>query len=107
MEPTRRTHPTSHGLGVAVILGRILAFLKARPGASLGEIAAEVGASPEAVRDMLATLQRKGLAHRWKATPGCGSACQQCAQGQIEVYCIGPAPVVDDDREGCGSNRNA
>lgn len=88
-----------------MILGRILTFLETRPGASLGEIAAELDASPDAVRDMLATLQRKGLAHRWHANQGCGTSCQQCARGQIEIYCIGPAPVAPADAQACPPER--
>jgi hypothetical protein len=80
-----------------MILGRILEFLAARKVASLGEVAAAVGSSPDAVRSMLDTLQRKGLVHRYRPQGGCGSSCRQCEQGTIEVFAHGPEPLESPD----------
>jgi hypothetical protein len=77
-----------------MILGRILDFLAAHRVASLGEIAAAVGSSPDAVQGMLDTLQRKGLVHRYQPQGGCGTTCRQCTQGTLEVYGHGPAPSL-------------
>jgi len=76
-----------------MILGRILEFLAAHKVASLSEISRGVDSSPDAVRSMLDTLQRKGLVHRFKPAGGCGSSCRECAQGEIEVYAHGARPV--------------
>jgi hypothetical protein len=73
-----------------MILTDILEFLQTRDAASLGEIARHVGAEPAAVRDMLHTLQRKGKVHRPALGGGCGSTCQQCAAGSLELYAWGP-----------------
>jgi hypothetical protein len=73
-----------------VILTEILEFLQQRDAASLGEIARHVDAEPAAVRDMLATLQRKGKVHRPALAGGCGSTCRECASGSTELYALGP-----------------
>jgi len=84
-----------------MILGRILDFLAAHRVASLGEIAAAVGSSPDAVRGMLDTLQRKGLVHRYEPEGGCGTTCRQCTQGMLEVYGHGPQPLKSPDVSRC------
>jgi len=76
-----------------MILDRILAFLREQRTASLGEIARAVNSSPDAVRSMLDTLQRRDLVHRFRPESGCGTACRACAQGDIEVYGHGPRPT--------------
>ena len=72
-----------------MILGRILDFLAVQKVASLSEVARAINSSPDAVRSMLDTLQRKGLVHRFRPQGGCGTTCRQCAQGEIEVYGYG------------------
>ena len=84
-----------------MILGRILDFLAAHQVASLAEIARSVDSSPDAVRSMLQTLQRKGLVHRFEPQGGCGSSCQQCGQGTIEVYGHGAEPAQRVDVSLC------
>ena len=56
-----------------------------------GDIAAAVDSTSGAVRNMLATLQRKGLVVRYRPPAGCGTACRQCTQGDIELYCLADA----------------
>ena len=56
-----------------------------------GDIAAAVDSTSGAVRSMLATLQRKGLVVRYRPPAGCGTACRQCTQGDIELYCLADA----------------
>ena len=84
-----------------MILGRILDFLAAQKVASLSEIARAVDSSPDAVRSMLDTLQRKGLVHRFQPPGGCGSSCRECAQGEIEVYGHGARPGRSADVSLC------
>lgn len=74
-----------------MILQRLLAHLRGTPAASVVELARAVDASPDAVRRMLDTLQRRGLVHRVAAPRGCGSSCGGCAQGDIELYGAGSA----------------
>ncbi len=76
-----------------MILERLLDFLAAQKVASLTEIARQMDSSPDAVRSMLETLQRKGLVHRYRPQEGCGTGCRQCGQGTIEVYGHGPEPL--------------
>jgi hypothetical protein len=85
-----------------VILADILEFLQQRDAASLGEIARHVKAEPAAVRDMLATLQRKGKVHRPMLAGGCGSTCQQCAAGNAELYASGPPRAASSLPTQCG-----
>ena len=85
-----------------MILADILEFLQQRDVASLGEIARHVGAEQDAVRNMLATLQRKGKVHRASPGGGCGSSCQQCATGSLELYALGPEQASIPLASPCG-----
>ena len=85
-----------------MILADILEFLQQRDAASLGEIARHVSAEPAAVRDMLVTLQRKGKVHRSTPGGGCGSTCQQCATGSLELYARGPQKTPVQLSPPCG-----
>lgn len=71
-----------------MILQQVLGLLRERGVAGVNEIAAAVGSDPAVVRDMLATLQRRGLVERHQPLQGCGSTCRQCAQADIESYCL-------------------
>ena len=86
-----------------MILADILEFLQQRETASLGEIARHVSAEPAAVRDMLLTLQRKGKVHRPEPAGGCGSTCQQCAAGSLELYAWGPQQSSTQLPPQCGT----
>ena len=85
-----------------MILARVLDFLDANRVAGLTEIARAVDSTPEAVRSMLQTLQRRGLVHRLEPQAGCGSACRQCAQGSVEIYGHGPQPAQLPGTKACG-----
>lgn len=86
-----------------MILTDILDFLQQRDAASLGEIARHVNAEPAAVRDMLVTLQHKGKVHRPSMGGGCGSTCQQCATGSLELYAWGPQKASVQLPPQCGA----
>ena len=90
-----------------MILADILDYLQQRDTASLGEIARHVSAEPAAVRDMLVTLQRKGKVHRATAGGGCGSTCQQCATGTLELYAWGPETASPELSPSCGRPQEA
>jgi Fe2+ or Zn2+ uptake regulation protein len=84
-----------------MILERVLELLAQRKVASPDEIARALNSSPDAARSMLQTLQRKGLVHRIQAQAACGSSCNQCMQGSVEIYASGPAPVQAVDLGDC------
>lgn len=76
-----------------MILGRILDYLNDHGYAAVGEIARALDSSPEAVRSMLQTLERKHRVHRWQVQAGCGSSCRQCHGVEVELYAAGPPPA--------------
>ena len=84
-----------------MILLRVMQLLEQRKVASADEIARALNSSPAAVRSMLQTLQRKGLVHRVQAQADCGSRCNQCMQGSVEIYASGPAPVRAAESGNC------
>ena len=90
-----------------MILADILDYLQQRETASLGEIAHHVSAEPATVRDMLVTLQRKGKVHRATAGGGCGSTCQQCAAGTLELDAWGPGTASPELTPPCGAPPDA
>ena len=65
-----------------MILGRVLDYLAANRVASPTQIAAGIGSTPDAVRGMLGTLQRRGLVR----SAGCGAGCRQCTEPELEMY---------------------
>ena len=69
-----------------MILTELRRVLQARGPLSLGEIARQLDASPEAVRAMLEIWIGKGRVARLATTAGCGSSCQRCDAAQIEFY---------------------
>jgi hypothetical protein len=75
-----------------MILARILDYLSAHQAAGIGELAGAVGSTPDAVRSMLDTLQRRGLVHPVRPGSACGTSCRQCSQPGTEIYAPGPAP---------------
>ena len=62
-----------------MILQALLAFLERHPVAGVGEIAHAIGASPDATRSMLATLERRGLVETCQPSGGC-RGCDACGQ---------------------------
>jgi hypothetical protein len=86
-----------------MILQRLLAHLKTSGAATLEELARVVDAPPDAVSNMLETLERKGLVHRRQTTRGCGATCRQCNQIGFDVYCLGATPAGDGFPSGCGA----
>jgi hypothetical protein len=83
-----------------MILQRVLDVLAAKQVAGPETIAAAIGSSPEAVRSMLATLQRRGLVQRYSPLGGCDSGCKQCDQGAGEWYRLTPVGKGPGDAGG-------
>jgi predicted ArsR family transcriptional regulator len=85
-----------------VILQRVLELLAANAVASPATIATAVGSTPDAVRNMLATLERRGLVQRYAPPSACAGGCQQCGQGTAEFYRLAPVSRDDAGDEGGG-----
>ncbi len=69
-----------------MILSRVDAYLKERGRVSLLDLAHGLDATPEALRDMLALLERKGRVRRLPAGTACGGGCNRCAPESVELY---------------------
>lgn len=68
-----------------MILSRVNDYLQQHRRASLTDMAHGLGTTPDALRDMLAILERKGRVRRLPAGTACGG-CNKCAPATIELY---------------------
>ena len=68
------------------MLTRVDAYLRLNRRASLRDMALVLAASPEALREMLAVLERKGRVRRLPAGTTCGGGCSKCAPTDVELY---------------------
>jgi hypothetical protein len=69
-----------------MILSRVSDYLRERRRASLTDMALGLGATPEALRDMLAILERKGRVRRLPAGTPCGGGCSKCHPSSVDLY---------------------
>lgn len=69
-----------------MIIQRLRAHLKENGRASLFDMAAKLGTSPEALRNMVAVLEKKGQVRRLPQGTLCGGGCTSCAPETIELY---------------------
>lgn len=70
-----------------MILTRLSQYLRLNGRASLDDMAIALDASPDALRAMLTTLQRKGRVRRLPPPkPACGTSCNGCGQARVEMY---------------------
>ncbi|RJX33017.1 MAG: sugar metabolism transcriptional regulator [Oxalobacter sp.] len=69
-----------------MILQRISDHLKQRRRDSIHDMAQTLNTSPDALRNMLAILERKGLVQRLPSGTPCGGGCCQCRPETIEIY---------------------
>ncbi|WP_089725628.1 FeoC-like transcriptional regulator [Candidatus Thiosymbion oneisti] len=68
-----------------MILSELTAYLAEQERASLIDLSHRFGSDPEALRGMLAILERKGRARRLPAGTTCGG-CSKCDPASIEIY---------------------
>ena len=68
-----------------MILSKVTNHLREHGRASLSDMAANFSIAPDALRDMLAMLERKGRIHRLPAGTSC-SGCSKCQPENIEIY---------------------
>ena len=69
-----------------MILARVTDYLKTHRRAALIDMATGLDATPEALREMLAVLERKGRVHKLPAGTACGSGCNKCSPSSVELY---------------------
>lgn len=69
-----------------MILSKIADYLAGRQRVALIDLAHHLGSDPEAVRPMLATLERKGRVRKLPVGTPCTGGCSQCEPTSIEIY---------------------
>ncbi|WP_295386751.1 FeoC-like transcriptional regulator [uncultured Thiodictyon sp.] len=69
-----------------MILSELTGYLAQHRRAPLIDLATHFDASPDALRGMLATLERRGRVRRIANGAACGSGCGKCDQSQVETY---------------------
>ncbi|WP_206199348.1 FeoC-like transcriptional regulator [Parasulfuritortus cantonensis] len=67
-------------------MGFLTILLKQRKRASVIDMALGLDASPDALKGMLATLERKGRVRRLAAGTGCANGCCKCDPKTLELY---------------------
>lgn len=68
-----------------MILSRVNDYLKQHRRASVTDMALGLDAAPEALKGMLATLERKGRVRRLPAGTACTGCCK-CDPNAVELY---------------------
>ncbi|MBK1692821.1 FeoC-like transcriptional regulator [Ectothiorhodospira mobilis] len=79
-----------------MILSQLLDYLRTRRRASLLDMQHHFHAEPEALRGMLATLERKGRVRRLPPGTICGAGCSHCDQQAPELYEIAEATALPE-----------
>ena len=69
-----------------MILSRVSDYLKTHRRAALHDMASSLGASPDALRQMIAVLEKKGRVRKIEAGTSCSSGCTKCSQASVEIY---------------------
>ena len=69
-----------------MILSRVTDYLKTYRRAALSDMVVGLDATPEALREMLAILERKGRVHKLPSGTACGGGCNKCSPSSIELY---------------------
>lgn len=69
-----------------MILSRVSDYLKQRKRASVTDMALGLDTAPDALKGMLATLERKGRIRRLAVGSGCANGCCKCDPKTLELY---------------------
>lgn len=69
-----------------MILSQVSDYLKTHRRAALRDMAIGLNTSPDALREMLAVLQRKGRVTKLAAGSSCGGGCTKCSPASVEIY---------------------
>lgn len=71
---------------MTMILSRVSEYLKQHRRASVVDMAHGLDATPDALKGMLATLERKGRVRRLPSGTACGGGCGKCDPNSVELY---------------------
>ena len=69
-----------------MIISELSRYLQSRGRVALRDLSNRFDASPEALRGMLATLERKGRVRKLPAGSSCGDSCCRCDSASVEIY---------------------
>lgn len=69
-----------------MILNELKQYLSQHKRAALFDLSCHFGIEPEALRGMLAMLQRKGWVQQLPAGTPCGGACRKCDSDSVEIF---------------------
>lgn len=69
-----------------MILSELSAYLQEHRRAALADLAHRFGSDPQALRAMLAVLERRGRVRRLPADTPCTGGCCACDPATIEIY---------------------
>jgi alkylhydroperoxidase/carboxymuconolactone decarboxylase family protein YurZ len=69
-----------------MILSQVADYLKTHRRAALHDMALGLGATPDALREMLAVLVKKGRVAKLAAGTTCSSGCNKCSPASVEIY---------------------
>jgi putative ferrous iron transport protein C len=76
-----------------MILSELTGYLAQHRRVALIDMAHRFGSAPDALRGMLATLERKGRVRRLEGGAACASSCGKCSIANLETYEWLGAPV--------------
>ncbi|MCB1889461.1 MAG: FeoC-like transcriptional regulator [Rhodocyclaceae bacterium] len=80
-----------------MIIERLSAYLNRHRRASLNQLSIALAASPDALRPMLAHLERKGRVEKLPPPrAACGSSCCRCDRGALEAWRWADGSADDD-----------
>lgn len=86
-----------------MILKNLTSYLSRQRQAAVFELAQRFDADKEAMRGMLAVLERKGLVRKLPVGTLCAGGCTQCSPDAIEIYeWVGPPADVAERPSGTG-----
>lgn len=69
-----------------MILSELTAYLAAQKRAALLDLSYRFDSDPQALRAMLAVLERKGRVRKLPGGTACGGGCSKCDPASIELY---------------------
>jgi putative ferrous iron transport protein C len=83
-----------------MILSELTGYLAKHRRVALMDMSNRFGSSPDALRGMLATLERKGRVRRIEAAATCATGCGKCDISAMETYEWLGSPQGEGER-GC------
>lgn len=69
-----------------MILSQVSDYLKTHGRVALIDLALHLDADPDALREMLAVLEKKGRVRKLAAGTTCAGGCHKCNPASVELY---------------------